>query len=126
MPEYIDRGLLRRAMRGVWADPDCPKDIADYIMHIVDLLPAEKVTNEPAVDPIRAAGGCYCRECVHWIGDIRIEPHDVAILMALLKIARVRSGRYKADNYIDLAGYAACAAEIADRCMPVAKEDGDT
>ena len=71
MPEYIDRGLLRRAMRGVWTDPDCPKDIADYIMHIVDLLPAEKVTNEPAVDPIRAAGGCYCRECVHWIGDIR-------------------------------------------------------
>ena len=71
MPEYIDRGLLRRAMRGVWADPDCPKDIADYIMHIVDLLPAEKVTNEPAVDPIHAAGGCYCRECVHWIGDIR-------------------------------------------------------
>lgn len=71
MPEYIDRGLLRRAMRGVWTDPDCPKDIADYIMHIVDLLPAEKVTNEPAVDPIRAAGGCYCRECVHWIGDIQ-------------------------------------------------------
>ena len=58
-------------------------------------------------------------------GAIR-EPHDVAILMALLKIARVRSGRYKADNYIDLAGYAACAAEIADRCMPVAKEEDDT
>ena len=25
----------------------------------------------------------------------------------------------------DDAGYAACAAEIADRCMPVAKEEGD-
>ena len=46
--------------------------------------------------------------------------------MALLKVARIKSGRYKADNYIDLAGYAACAAEIADRCMPVAKEEGDT
>ena len=55
-----------------------------------------------------------------------IEPHDVAILMALLKIARIKSGQCKADNYIDLAGYAACAAEIADRCMPVAKEEDDT
>lgn len=55
-----------------------------------------------------------------------IEPHDVAMLMALLKIARIKSGRYKDDNYIDLAGYAACAAEIVDRCMPVAKEEDDT
>ena len=46
-------------------------------------------------------------------------------LIKRLRKARVRSGRYKADNYIDLAGYAACAAEIADRCMPVAKEEGD-
>ena len=55
MPEYIDRGLLRRAMRGVWADPDCPKDIADYIMHIVDLLPAEKVTKV-----------VRCEDCILW------------------------------------------------------------
>jgi hypothetical protein len=46
-------------------------------------------------------------------------------LIKRLRKARVRPGRYKADNYIDLAGYAACAAEIADRCMPVAKEEGD-
>lgn len=52
-----------------------------------------------------------------------IEPHDVAILMALLKIARIKSGRCKADNYIDLAGYAACAAEIADKCYLDPKED---
>lgn len=55
MPEYIDRGLLRRAMRGVWADPDCPKDIADYIMHIVDLLPAEKATKV-----------VRCEDCIRW------------------------------------------------------------
>ena len=39
--------------------------------------------------------------------------HDVAIMMALLKIGRIASGQAKADNYIDLAGYAACAGEIA-------------
>lgn len=41
--------------------------------------------------------------------------HDVAIMMALLKIARIATGQPKPDNYIDLAGYAACAGEISDR-----------
>ena len=66
MPEYIDRGLLRKVLRGAWTDPNCPEDIADYIMHVIDLLPVEKATNEPAIDPIRAAGGCYCRECANY------------------------------------------------------------
>ena len=38
--------------------------------------------------------------------------HDVAIMMALLKIGRIASGHEKADNWIDLAGYAACGGEI--------------
>lgn len=38
---------------------------------------------------------------------------DVAMMMALLKIARIKSG-YKADSFIDLAGYTACAYEIAN------------
>ena len=37
---------------------------------------------------------------------------DVAAMLALLKIARIRSGNAKADNWIDLAGYAACGGEI--------------
>jgi hypothetical protein len=42
-----------------------------------------------------------------------IRPHDVGILLGLLKISRIASGQVKEDNYIDLAGYAACAGEIA-------------
>lgn len=44
---------------------------------------------------------------------VHIDVHDVAAMMALLKIARIKSGQRKDDNYIDLAGYAACAAELA-------------
>ncbi len=40
---------------------------------------------------------------------------DVAMMMALLKIARASTGKFKADNYIDLAGYAACGMEIAGK-----------
>ena len=42
-----------------------------------------------------------------------IDSDDVAVMMALLKIARIATGKPKADNFIDLAGYAACAGEIA-------------
>ena len=38
---------------------------------------------------------------------------DVANMMMLLKIARSRSNPEYQDNYIDIAGYAACAGEIA-------------
>jgi hypothetical protein len=40
---------------------------------------------------------------------------DVAIMMALLKIARIRSGNYKADSFVDGVGYLSLAAEIARR-----------
>ncbi|MBO7275492.1 MAG: hypothetical protein J6V15_03875 [Clostridia bacterium] len=41
-----------------------------------------------------------------------ILPQDVAAMLALLKIARIASGHAKEDNWIDLAGYAACGGEI--------------
>ena len=44
---------------------------------------------------------------------------DVASMMALLKIARVKTGSGKADNWIDLAGYAACGGEIEDQVVTV-------
>ncbi len=37
---------------------------------------------------------------------------DVAMMMALVKIARIYAGESE-DSYIDLAGYAACGGEIA-------------
>lgn len=44
-----------------------------------------------------------------------INRKDVAMMMALLKIARIKSGNGSDDCYVDLAGYAACAGEIAER-----------
>ena len=43
---------------------------------------------------------------------VDIDQKDVAAMLALLKIARIASGHAKADNWIDLAGYAACGGEI--------------
>ena len=41
-----------------------------------------------------------------------IKSWDVAAMLALLKIARVASGHAKEDNWVDLAGYAACGGEL--------------
>ena len=43
-----------------------------------------------------------------------VTPKDVAMMMALLKIARSKAGS-NPDTYVDLAGYAACGAEISAR-----------
>ena len=43
----------------------------------------------------------------------KVYPADVAMMMALLKIARIKGNHGYADGYIDLAGYAACGAECA-------------
>ena len=52
-----------------------------------------------------------------WTAYLRrmISPVDVAAMLALLKIARIASGHSKADNWIDLAGYAACDGELQGR-----------
>lgn len=44
----------------------------------------------------------------------KVSAKDVAAMLALLKIARIGSGHAKADNWIDLAGYAACGGEIEE------------
>lgn len=42
-----------------------------------------------------------------------LEPEDVGLMMTLFKIARIQTGSYKDDSYVDAAGYIACAGEIA-------------
>ena len=44
----------------------------------------------------------------------KITPHDVAICMALVKVARLMN-QHKKDSYIDMAAYAAIAGEIESR-----------
>lgn len=51
--------------------------------------------------------------CVSPGADVRVEPETVALLMALLKIARATANPGHLDSWVDLAGYAACGGEIA-------------
>lgn len=59
--------------------------------------------------------------CVSPGTDVCITADTVAILMNQLKVARIVTGRFKADSYIDACGYLACAGEIAGK----GEENGD-
>lgn len=48
-----------------------------------------------------------------WTGH-HISPHDVAVMMCLLKIARMQGGAPTRDSYTDLCGYAALAADLQE------------
>lgn len=52
-----------------------------------------------------------------YAGRILFDAKDVAAMLALLKIARIASGNFKNDNWIDLAGYAACGGEIESEAV---------
>lgn len=43
---------------------------------------------------------------------VDISATDVAMMMALMKIARIKNGGGTGDSFVDLAGYAACGGEI--------------
>lgn len=45
--------------------------------------------------------------------DRRLNSKDVAMLMTLLKIARMKH-KFKLDNFVDAAGYIAIAGELSD------------
>lgn len=42
-----------------------------------------------------------------------LDASDVAVMMGLLKVARVSNDASHLDNWVDLAGYAACGGELA-------------
>ena len=44
--------------------------------------------------------------------DLNITASDVAVMMTLLKIARINSNPCNEDNWVDACGYMACGGEI--------------
>ena len=50
--------------------------------------------------------------------DQYISRADVAVMMNLLKLARIKTSPEHADHWIDIAGYAACGGEVATNGNP--------
>ena len=46
--------------------------------------------------------------------EVFITARDVAVMMAMLKLARLKSNPGNEDNWVDACGYLACGGELAD------------
>lgn len=55
----------------------------------------------------------YLRQTQLIDGQIIICPHDVAVMMILMKVARLAADHLHDDSWLDIAGYASCGSECA-------------
>lgn len=54
---------------------------------------------------------------------INLTPGDVAAMMILFKVGRMMANSGNGDNWIDIAGYAACGSEVAAAMVDVTQEE---
>lgn len=112
------------------------REARDYILSM--LKPVTKGENKP--DPwtrkrvLKEAEKCVCgqreqdygtpEDSFEMIGNLwtvyldcatKIDAHDVAAMMALLKIARISENPQHMDSWVDGCGYFACGGEIAGK-----------
>ena len=57
--------------------------------------------------------------------NIKLTPRNAAEMLCLFKLARITTGKFKEDNYIDLCGYAAIAGSLIDIVKDNKDEDLD-
>lgn len=106
-------GTVAVDLTEVWSS--VPKTVPPRNARADVLLTAEELVNgdrnaqygDPRQDFKRTAAmwGAYL--------GVEVAPHDVAALMALLKVSRIRWSPTKKDSWVDLAGYAACGFDCA-------------
>ena len=56
---------------------------------------------------------------------VSIAPHDVAVMMDLLKTARIKSNPHHIDNWVDGAGYKACGGELVSEHQETQERKGE-
>lgn len=48
-------------------------------------------------------------------GEVFLDPHDVAVMMMLVKVSRLAQSPKKHDHWLDIAGYAGCGWECVEQ-----------
>lgn len=122
---------LKNVLSGYKAADICPRGLADRqkneykVAKSQEEKPKLKTEREKLLDEAKAIvcgdrdqqygkpEDSFCVIAKLWSDYIMryLDERDVAMMMILLKVARDVSGESKRDNLVDIAGYAACAAE---------------
>lgn len=93
-----------------------PSKAAAILQHAAELIDGDR--NDQHGDRF----ACHTQIARLWTAylGVQITPVEVATMMVLLKIARTRTGAPNIDCWVDAAGYAALAGEIANVQNPPA------
>lgn len=115
--QFVDVNKLVDAPTDTPTDPDTPTDTPTTRAEILDA--AKKIVTGDREKQYGRPEDNFAVIAEFWTTYIGhpISSEDVAIMMALLKIARIRSGNYKADSFIDGVGYLSLGGEISARNM---------
>jgi hypothetical protein len=104
-------------------DPTCPCQSVRRELEKVEtpsvLQEAETIINGDRRTDYGTATASFERIASMWSGYLGIDlsPHDVAMLMVLLKVARSKqgidtTGAPQRDSLVDIAGYAGCSEKV--------------
>jgi hypothetical protein len=90
------------------------------------LQTAERLVNNERNTQYDEPSADFARTAAMWTAyfGIPIAMHDVAAAIAMLKLSRIRHNPDHLDNWVDLAGYAACGADVAGAVKDVLEADG--
>lgn len=109
--EYV----IQQIDTGAWKCDECDENTPVNLMSRADILDAAKKCvcgqREQDYGTPESNFQLIANLWRMYLG-VDISATDVAMMMALMKIARIKNGGGTGDSFVDLAGYAACGGEI--------------
>lgn len=82
MSDLIDREALLKRLHDAGGCGAPPESWADGYDKAIDLAYG-MAENAPTIDPVHAAGGCYCRECKHLLRDLSSREYHMCMRLRL-------------------------------------------
>lgn len=78
---------------------------------------ANKIVNGARADAYGGVEDNFNNIAVLWKAykGVDFTPVDIAIMMTLMKVARLKNSPNHRDSWVDIAGYAACGFECGDK-----------
>lgn len=104
-------------------DRDDAQPESDPLMSRLGVLHAAVSAVHDRGDKHGSPGATFPRIAAMWnvlLRETRFTAIDVALCLAALKLIRASVNPRHADNWVDVAGYAACGSEVADELAPQA------
>ena len=84
--------------------------------------PRQQLYGRPSqnfIDTANILNAYFQARAITQAGETEVEPYDVAAILICLKLARIATSPGHKDNWVDIAGYAACGWEcVVDAELP--------